>query len=142
MGSFLSFPSLFSPFNIISQQVVSPNPMPINTLHYSSFPESRPTEQDLYRLRLVVAELLTSALALIPKVGKRNLVFFNALKAQYLHLTTRNLLHNYPFSSKHTQLFPSYTADILGMPFAKALDSKLYLYCQINSFEVIDILSP
>src|ERR1044072_120999 len=53
------------------------------------------------------------------------MVFFNASKTQFLHLSTRhNLPHNYDIFFKNTQLKPSSILNILGVSFSRDLSWK------------------
>ncbi len=59
-----------------------------STLHFSTSFDRRPTLQDLQDSRLEAAERLTSDLAIISDLDRRNLVSFNASNIQFLHLST------------------------------------------------------
>ncbi len=89
-----------------------------STLHFSTSFDGRPTLQDLQDSRLEAAERLTSDLAIISNLGRRNLVSFNVSKAQFLHLSTRhNLPNSYPLFFDNKHLSHSSTLNILGLSF-------------------------
>ena len=89
------------------------------TLHFSMSFHRPPTLQEVHSARREASERLTSLLSKISDWGKANLlVLFNALKTQFLRLSTRhNLPNNYPLIFNDTQLSPSPTLNILGLSF-------------------------
>ncbi len=134
-GSFL-LPTLFLLF--ISYLSVTNCPIHSyaddSTLHFLTSYDIRPTLQDLQDSRQEAAERLTSDLALISDWGRMNLVSFNALKTQLLHLSTRHNPPNfYPLFFDNTQLSPSSTQNILGISYAQNLNCKLHISCLTKS---------
>ncbi len=74
-----------------------------STLHFSTSFDL----QDLQDSRLEAAERFTSDLALISDWSRRNLVYFNVSKTQFLHLSSRhNLPNSYILFFDNTQLSP------------------------------------
>ncbi len=62
------------------------------------------------------------------RLGRRNLVSFNASKTHFLHLSTRhNLPNSYPLFFDNAQLSPSSTLNILGLSFTQNLNWKLHI---------------
>ncbi len=70
-----------------------------STLHYSITFKSRPSQTGLDNDRLDATERLASDFSIISDWGRRNLVSFNALKTQFLHLSTRLDSTTFPSSS-------------------------------------------
>ncbi len=91
-GSVLS-PTLFLLFITDLLYITEPHSYADDsTLHYSIIFKSRPSQNELHNARLDATEHLDSDLSIISDCGRRNLVSFNALKTQFLHLSTRHHL--------------------------------------------------
>ncbi len=98
-----------------------------STLHYSTSYIRRPTRQEVNHSRLEAARHLTSDLAIISDYSRRNLVFFNASKTHFLHLSTHQPLPDtYPLFFENTQLSLP-TVNILGLSFTHNLNWKSHI---------------
>ncbi len=99
-----------------------------STLHYSFFQQSTQPTGVKKNSSLAVAEPLTSDLSFISDWGRRNLVFFNASKTHFIHISTRhNLPDVYPLFFDNTQLYPPFTLNILGLSLTPSLNWKFHI---------------
>ncbi len=97
------------------------------TMHYSTSFDRHPNHQELQISRTNAAEHLTSDLSVISDWERRNLGYFNASKAQFLHLSTRqNLQYNYPLFFNNTQLSLSLLLNSLGLSCTSKLNKKFH----------------
>ena len=98
------------------------------TLHLSPSFSRRPNQKQINDLCKDPTECLTSDLSTISDWVRKNLVWFNVSKNQFLHLSTRqNLLDNYPFYFNDTHLSLSSTLNILGLSFTKTINWKSHI---------------
>ncbi len=99
-----------------------------STLHYSITFKSRSSQHELHSARLDATERLVSDVSIISDWSRRNLVSFNVLKTQFLHLSTRHHLpYTYPLLSDNTLLYPSSTLNILGLSLSNDLNWKFHI---------------